>query len=75
MKKLVFAFVLTLAIVGFSSSSFCEEVISRLHNKNVKVESSDCCGEHHSSKGKCIHIDKHIPWNLCDKCGLHKVYW
>lgn len=26
-------------------------------------------------KGKCIHVDKRIPWNECDKCKLHKVYW
>ena len=26
-------------------------------------------------KGKCNHVDKKIPWNECDKCGLHKVYW
>ena len=25
--------------------------------------------------GKCYHVDKKIPWNECDKCGLHKVYW
>lgn len=24
---------------------------------------------------KHIHIDEHIPWNLCDVCGLHKVHW
>lgn len=28
-----------------------------------------------SFKGKCYHVDKKIPWNECDKCGLHKVYW
>lgn len=22
-----------------------------------------------------VHIDKHIPWNMCDICGKHKVYW
>lgn len=21
------------------------------------------------------HIDKHVPWNECDICGKHKVYW
>lgn len=24
---------------------------------------------------KCAHVDKHIPWGECDKCGLEKVYW
>ena len=22
-----------------------------------------------------VHIDEHIPWNECDICGKHKVYW
>ena len=22
-----------------------------------------------------IHIDEKNPWNNCDICGLHKVYW
>lgn len=28
-----------------------------------------------SFNGKCSHVDNKIPWNECDKCGLHKVYW
>ena len=22
-----------------------------------------------------VHVDKHIPWNECDICGKHKLYW
>lgn len=27
------------------------------------------------SARKHTHIDKHIPWNLCDVCGKHRVDW
>jgi len=22
-----------------------------------------------------VHVDEHIPWNECDICGKHKLYW
>ena len=25
---------------------------------------------------KCVkHVDKEIPWGVCDKCGLEKACW
>lgn len=66
--------------ISFSSCSSCEENASRYYDINVDLDGDgdvgDRGGEYNPSfKGKCKHIDNKIPWNQCDKCGLHKVYW
>ena len=26
-------------------------------------------------RGGHVHVDDKLPWNECDICGKHKVYW
>ena len=66
--------------ITFSSCSSCEENASRLYDINVDLDNDGDAGDRSgnynpSFKGKCNHVDDHIPWNECDKCKLHKVYW
>lgn len=79
-QTLFFVSILFFGAIGFSSCSSCEEHASRLYDINVDLDGDgdvgDRGGEYNPSfKGKCVHVDNKIPWNECDRCGLHKVYW
>lgn len=64
MRKYIFiTFVLNLIIFSACGSSNEE------YNRNSEV------GYNPSFTGNHYHVDNHIPWNECDICGLHKVYW
>ena len=78
----VLIFISTFFIGGItvSSCSSCEENASRFYDINVDLDGDGDEGDRGGTynpnfKGKCNHVDKHIPWNECDNCGLHKVYW
>lgn len=81
MKKFLYALCVTaIAISLLTACSGTESFMSRAYDAEWDLDgdgdSGDRSGENNVSfKGKCNHVDNHIPWKECDKCGLHKVYW
>jgi hypothetical protein len=84
MKKLIYlisiVIVACLFATSFSSCSGCESNASRYYDVNVDLDGDGDYGDRSgrkdpSFKGGHTHIDQHIPWNECDICGKHKVYW
>lgn len=81
MKKFLYA--LCIAVISISLLTACsgtESFMSRAYDAEWDLDGDgdygDRSGENNVSfKGRCNHVDNHIPWNECDKCGLHKVYW
>lgn len=67
-----------LAGLSLSSCDSCgrtERFIDDAGYGSWDIDGDGEAGREINFKGKCNHVDDHIPWKECDKCGLHKVYW
>lgn len=67
---------------GYSYCSYCDGTgyDSYILGGIISEECTACFGSGYiqnspSFKSSHAHIDEKIPWNECDICGLHKVYW
>ena len=87
MKKLLLSICSILAIgtisISLTSCNGCtEEAVSKMYDVNVDLDDDGDYGDRSGQTNQRninfkhhTHIDEHIPWNECDICGKHKVYW
>ena len=87
MKKLLLSICSILAIgtisISLTSCNGCtEEAVSKMYDVDVDLDDDGDYGDRSGQTNQRninfmqhTHIDEHIPWNECDICGKHKVYW
>lgn len=80
MKKLLLSIcailVLCLPIsLSSCSSEKAEQTISDMGYGDWDINGDGQAGREINFRGGHVHVDDKLPWNECDICSKHKVYW